>query len=702
MHGRLLSPLCGLLLLAATTRPAAAAAGGDSTHTRGMQDTVTVLKPVTVQGDRTVSPERASSTTVRLDRSRLVRFAPATVGDAVLAIPGVDMSKTGPWASHVSMRGLSGERVLVLVDGVRLQTGRGHGAQTSLVPIDRIEAVEAQPGCGSAVNGSDALAGTIELSTHRALFAERGRATLTLNARGADPGAEHAEFARLRWMTRNLGFEVSGNTNRLGELVVPDSTYAHSGYRDQDVTGRLAWRAGSATFDYEHSAHAGHAIQLPAFQSRNGSTASFPLQGRDADRIEFTLPWAAGRHAARVLAVQQHFRTHYDEAVIAPRFVRGRQVGTSRMDTRSRVSMWSKSVQPSLGLGPVRFFGEWRRESTAGPVYGDSTNRNMADEVVYQESRLSESVPPARRDVWGAGLSGGHALLGTRFDGGLRWDRMLSQSDSTGLGMYPDPATRIVDERLSGEAGVSRAIGWLTPYAHVASNFRAPNLEERFVKGIIHGTIMIFGAPHLRPEVGRNTEVGLRLGELAGGHLGAARVSAYRTEVTDLISMRYATLVNGIARFEYRNVRRARLTGVEAQADVRFGGVQAAFAAAFPQGIDLDTHEPVSDLGAARATCDLRVPAPRFVPQGTLAVRVRWTDASRTSSGEEILARAAFWMASAEAGCTALDARWTLAVRNLTNTRYCEPLSFIPEPGRAISLSVRRDVSLPWLAIKDR
>ena len=36
-------------------------------------------------------------------------------------------------------------------------------------------------------------------------------------------------------------------------------------------------------------------------------------------------------------------------------------------------------------------------------------------------------------------------------------------------------------------------------------------------------------------------------------------------------------------------------------------------------------------------------------------------------------------------------------MRNLTNTRYFEPLSFIPEPGRSFTLSVRRDVALPWL-----
>lgn len=684
----------GLILAVATLAPAVLA--GEPVQPLRMQDTVTVLKPVTVQSQRGESAGRSSGTTVRLDRSKLVRFAPATVSDAIVAIPGVDMSKTGPWAAHVSMRGLSGERVLVLVDGVRLQTGRGHGAQTSLVSMDRVESVEATPGAGGAANGSDALAGTLELSTHRPLFADKARGTLTLNARGANAGGEHSEFARFRWMSPICGLELSGGEGGLRELATPDSTYAHSGYREQDVAARAAMRLGYTTLDYEHSLHASYAIGLPAFQSVLGSDAGFPLVAREADRFEFSIPQRrVGGPAANLLVVQQHFRTNYDEKVINERYVRGRLISTAQSDSRTRIAMWSKSVQPSVTLGDFRFFGEWRRENTTGPNYGDSTVRNTTGEITYHESRMSEDVPPARRDVVGAGASGAVRRFGARLDGGLRWDHMHS---STSPSAFSEKLpSNIIDERVSGEAGLSRAFGAFSPYAHVASNFRAPNLEERYVTMLVHGGLMVFGNPALRPERSLSSEIGVRTGEAFGGALTSARLSAYRSEVEDLISIRYVTLVFGVPRFENQNIHRARLEGLEAQADLRFGSVQPSLALAFPRGIDRDTKEPISDLGAARATLDVRLPAPRFMPLGTFALRARWTNASRTSRGEEVLARPAFWMASAEAGMTALDVRWTLAVRNLTNTRFYEPLSFIPEPGRAFTLSIRRDVALPWL-----
>ena len=174
---------------------AADSAGIDSTLRLGVADTVTTLPPVRVDADRPPGTTREAATTVRFERSKLVRFQPSTTADALLSAPGLDVSRTGPWASQVSLRGLGGERVLVLVDGVRLQAGRGHGAQTSLVSVDRLESVELLPGAGGAVYGSDALGGVVELNTHRSLIG-RPSSTLMLTGRSASPGEENSALAR--------------------------------------------------------------------------------------------------------------------------------------------------------------------------------------------------------------------------------------------------------------------------------------------------------------------------------------------------------------------------------------------------------------------------------------------------------------------------------------------------------------------------
>jgi outer membrane receptor protein involved in Fe transport len=404
-----------------------------------------------------------------------------------------------------------------------------------------------------------------------------------------------------------------------------------------------------------------------------------------------------------VLGVAQHFYTGYDESIVEAHYTSTRtHVSDSWTTYHSRIPMWSRSVQPSLGYGALRLFGEYRYESTTGPVTVDSVvHRYPSGVQTLDATHLGEAVPPARRQVWAVGSNGSLERYGFKLDGGLRYDLLHTRNDVTPYSI--DPASDLTDRRWSGEAGLSRALHGWTPYAHVANNFRAPNLDERFAHEMVHGGLYVRGNAELRPEHSTTGEIGLRSAEALGGHLAGVRVSAYRTQATDLITIKYTELVFGIPRFQYRNIHDARLEGIEAQADLRAHGVQLGVGAAFPRGRDTDTGDPISDIGAASALFDLRLPVPHFVPQGTFALRARWSNAHLTAAGEDLLARPAFWVGSAEAAASVLGLRWTLAVTNLTNTSYMEPLSFIPSAGRTTSLSVRRDLSLPWLAFaKDR
>ena len=55
-------------------------------------------------------------------RQALREEAPLVLGDVLAALPGVDSNKDSPWEQRPSIRGLTGQRVLVL--GVRHFTDR--------------------------------------------------------------------------------------------------------------------------------------------------------------------------------------------------------------------------------------------------------------------------------------------------------------------------------------------------------------------------------------------------------------------------------------------------------------------------------------------------------------------------------------------------------------------------------------------------
>ena len=660
-------------------------------HHLGMADTVTVLPPVRVDADRPRGGERNSATFHRLERSDLIRFQPSNASEALLGVPGLEVARTGAWSSNVSLRGLSGERVLVLVDGVRLQSGRGHGAQTSLVSVDRLEAVEVLPGASGVQYGSDAMGGVVEFITHRDLVAPR-QTTLMLNARTAGPGNERSGRARLRYMTPVAGFEIAGGLGALDALVTPDGRVPHSSFREGEWVARAQAKSVAGTFDLERTQHRALDILVPAFDDDAGSHAEFPIQERVSHRFEWKLAGHEWRPEMSLLGMEQTFRTSFNETTVDSAFLRGRFVALRTTGAADRLETRSIGLQPSAKWKLVKLSGEYRHERTQGPRTTDVAITNALGQQTSQVSTEGESVPPARRDVFSGRAFAPLDWRALRFELGARYDWLRSHADSTPSSFTP--ILDVTDRRWSFEGGVAWKLARLQPYGRVASGFRAPNLEERYFNDGFHGGMRLFGNPELTAERARTFEIGVRTGEEPWGILRRARISLYRSDVDELITLKYLGQLYLVPRFQYTNVRRAVLEGAEMQAECGVGAWRFGATAAAPRGHDVATGDPIPDLGATRVTVDIRRTLPWPELMAAVAMRARWTDASGKDDPE--LARPPHWTADVEGSAVAWGTRFTAAVRNLTDTRYREPLGFIDEPGRHLALSVRHERSLAW------
>lgn len=672
--------------------------------TRSVADTVTVLAPVDVRGARGVVADRTTATSVRVERGKANRFLPVTIADALVSVPGVDLVKMGPWASQLSLRGLSGDRVLLMVDGVRMNSVRGHGVQPSLVSLDRLDAVELMPGASSAQHGSDALGGVVNIVTQRSLFADRTSTSYFLQARAAEPGGSWANSARARIAGPRGGLEFSGGLGALDHLRTPFGAVPNSGHKEQDYALRGATRFGRAVVDLEHTEHAVFDAGLPAFSSGSfsdeapstvSSAGSYPVQRRGAQRFELALQGRGWQPDLKVLGVHQRFFTRFDETVSDSIFFRGRVVGSTSRYSSDRVTTDMTSVQPSLrfhGAGAVQVFGEYRVEQADGPVLREQETRNLAGAVTASSYEEGVSVPPAERSAWAAGISASHTMRRFKLESSVRYDRMRSRADS--LPNSPTSELDVTDERTSAEIGVSRAIGNVEPYAHAGTGFRAPNLDERYYNSNIHGGLRLYGNPDLESERSRSYELGLRASGELPEWLRGARVSAYRSDVDDLISFRYIGMVYLVPRFQYFNVQRARLQGLEATAQFRIGTIQVDVNGSLPSGRDLDTGKRLEDVGSTRASLEIVCPMTKLFPYGAVSTRVRWNDA--VTGVSEALRRPAFSTTSVEASFVTHGVYTVIAVRNLWDHTYYEPQSFIPEPGRTFAVSVRREFRPGW------
>jgi outer membrane receptor protein involved in Fe transport len=92
------------------------------------------------------------------------------VEDLVDRVPGVYVRRFGgPGdASEISIRGATGAQVVVLLDGVRLNSAQSGSVDLSTIPPALIERIEVSRGGGSVDTGSDAIGGVINIVTRRA------------------------------------------------------------------------------------------------------------------------------------------------------------------------------------------------------------------------------------------------------------------------------------------------------------------------------------------------------------------------------------------------------------------------------------------------------------------------------------------------------------------------------------------------------
>jgi outer membrane receptor protein involved in Fe transport len=102
-----------------------------------------------------------------------------STGDALSSVANITPVGNGPFGVRPRLRGLDSTRLLVLVDGERLNTARQatdrQGAEVGLISPDAISRMEIVNGAGTLLYGSDALAGTINIITNEPGFSNDRR-----------------------------------------------------------------------------------------------------------------------------------------------------------------------------------------------------------------------------------------------------------------------------------------------------------------------------------------------------------------------------------------------------------------------------------------------------------------------------------------------------------------------------------------------
>ena len=100
-----------------------------------------------------------------IESGAIFERAKTVVAQAVLEEPGVNLLRTAPTMAGIYVRGLTGNKVNIFVDGVRYSNSAQRGGVNTFLDLlepSNLQAVEVLRGPNSAQYGSDAMGGSVQ------------------------------------------------------------------------------------------------------------------------------------------------------------------------------------------------------------------------------------------------------------------------------------------------------------------------------------------------------------------------------------------------------------------------------------------------------------------------------------------------------------------------------------------------------------
>ncbi|WP_125256630.1 TonB-dependent hemoglobin/transferrin/lactoferrin family receptor [Brevundimonas fluminis] len=596
---------------------------------------VTEVAPITVSATRTAirvdeAPATVSVITAReieanlyTDIKDLVRFEP---GVSVVSQParfGAALGTTGRAGNEgFTIRGLGGDRVLQVVDGVRMADGFVFGAQSvgrgGYADLELMKSVEILRGPASALYGSDGVAGAVVFTTKDPSdllvsgrdVAVRGR----LGYNSADDG-------------RTYGLSTAGRIGAFSGLIAYTTRDASETETagTNDVEGALRTTANPQDLSSESllakavwDVAPGHRLRL-TYDAHESDVSANVLSGRSASVLDLRADDETRRERVAadwrfdgVLGLDRGQVTAYRQTSETRQFTF--EDRTPALD-RTRDNRFDNEVI-GFGAEAVRtldFAGTTHR-LTFGGDWSETTQIGIRDGTVPPAGETFPSSPFPETDYRLSGLFVQDEILlmggSLRIIPALRFDsyELTTTADPLYSGARADQS----DERLSPKLGVvwwaSDAFGLFGSYG---AGFKAPT-PSQVNNGFSNPAFGYVSVPNpdLGPETSTSVEIGARWRDLdlPGGRL-AGQVVAFRSEYEDFISQQ---VVSGSftpadpAVYQFVNFTEVEVSGVEARADVFWdNGFRARFSAAWAAGdqtsgtttVPLVTIDPIKLVG---------------------------------------------------------------------------------------------------------
>ncbi len=676
------------------------------------------LNPVVItatRSERTTfdAPQPVTVLDSRLFRQRL----PNGVADLFREFAGLDASGVGPNQRRPEIRGLRGQRILLLQDGLRLNNSRRQqdfGELPALASggLDRVEVVR---GPSSVLYGSDAIGGVINIISSMPDAASAplsGEVTYrygsagSMNSPSGNISTRVGRFALRAGASFRESDPYRAPAGTFGDFTLDDRVLVHdSGIRDESydvsssfdigrssqIFAKAGWyKASDAGFGFVDPALFGPGqtrVQIlypdQSFARQTVGFKSSAISSLIASRIELTaytqqnertldnfILVPAGPNATIDIATWNYT----DLNTLGVRLELARALGQNTTFTYGVDAFRDRSENTDSSRTIVTGFGPTRTTRTNTPQIPNATF-NSAGVFAQLEARPLDRLS---------------TILGARYQNITAETRITERLDRQ--------IQKGEDQTVVWSANaLYRAAENLNLVASLGRGFRASNLVERFFEGLVpEGSGYQRANPDLVAESSLNADLGFRL---RAGRFHA-EAFAFRNDISDAIRIRATgDSVSGRPAFQNQNIDKLRMKGVEVTAGfLTAAGFDGSVSYTMLDGTNMsDPDIAIGDSYSSKLVGDIgyRAPGGRFTAGYTIRYQGEQTE---VIVGENPLGPVipSFVVHAARASALLFRARGVsnelaLRVENIGNRLYAEfpnASFFRPESERNVSLAM--------------
>lgn len=610
-----------------------------------------------------------------LTEEKIMQRVPVSISDAIQEITGVYASSDSAWGSEISIRGTSRDKVIMLIDGCRVNTSTDKGAQFGILTPVSIVRVEVLKGPISSLYGSGSIGGVINIYTRTGKFTDNPvfESGINTSYESNSPGINTYAFTSYNssnWFLFGSGsWRKHDNYADGGGDEVTDS-----GFNDAEGVVNLGFIPASGhsieirTQYYEgwNIGIPGSYELIPAATSQEYKKIKRGLVSLDYKLTPGSPVWMDSRLHLYWMYIKREVRIINPPSKVEP-----------ESDNYTTGAQWTNTI--AWGNNKlVAGIDAWQRTIT--------TDRTVKNAVTGVMTRNDTPVPDAYYLSSGVFAEDDIRISAFTFNLGGRCDIIFTGNDEAYVSEYPVTTVLRWEKKKmhkfswNGHAGASYELFKdFTTSLLTASGYRAASLEELYKYLNLGGGVEEWGNTELKPERSLFFEYAIHYNNSWINTNAAVYVNFLR----DLIAREQIPSTDD---YMLQNINEARLYGAEYDIALQLADrVKLYNNLSYIRGRDTKNGKDLPSIAPLRIVSGLNVKAPYgisgFLDATWTAAQVHVPDGAEESGS---------WFKLD----TGIDIKFTtggfnhrisITCTNLLNNKYSDYMSSVSKSGSAFN-----------------